>query len=199
MSVPKYNFKDLTGQRFNRLVVQARSENDKHGNAKWICLCDCGGKRITSGVQLRRGECQSCGCYHKDSARAVCLKRTKHGEARLGNTTKEYTTWTAMKSRCLYKKNKFYHYYGGRGIKVCDRWLDSFENFLTDLGRRPSDQHSLDRVDPNGNYEPSNCKWSTDQEQNRNKRYEQILHELVRVKGLLDKYVDRYGELKDAS
>lgn len=192
-------FRDITGVRFNRLVVISRVNNDKHGNSRWKCLCDCGNTIEVLASCLRKLECQSCGCYHKEVAKITVLKRVKHGEARQGKATREYTTWQAMKRRCYAKNDKFYDYYGGRGIKVCDRWLNSYESFLLDMGRRPSDSHSLDRIDPNGNYEPRNCRWATNKEQNRNKRYEQTLYELIKVKQLLARYVEKYGELDDAS
>lgn len=90
----------------------------------------------------------------------------KHGLRK----TKEYAVWLNMRSRCNYEKHKQYSLYGGRGIKICDRWMASFENFYKDMGSRPSDKHSLDRIDNNGNYEPSNCRWATVEEQSFNKR-----------------------------
>jgi len=93
-----------------------------------------------------------------------------HGHNRRGKTTKEYRSWYHMKTRCYNKKRPYWKYYGGRGIKVCDRWKDSFVNFLSDMGNKPTSKHSLDRIDNNGDYSPDNCKWSTSKQQTRNKR-----------------------------
>jgi hypothetical protein len=95
---------------------------------------------------------------------------TIHGCATRKSATKEYGIWAAMKQRCYLQTSTVYEFYGGRGIKVCERWLNSFPNFLEDMGLKPSPKHSLDRIDNNGNYEPNNCKWSTDEQQNRNRR-----------------------------
>ena len=94
----------------------------------------------------------------------------KHGEAGRGRATKEYLTWVHMKHRCRTRKADTYYLYGARGIRVCDRWINSFDDFLADVGRAPSPQHSIDRIDTNGNYEPGNVRWATRSEQQRNKR-----------------------------
>jgi hypothetical protein len=149
--------KDLTGQRFGRLVVERR-EGSIDGQAAWICKCDCGGTKRVRGYQLRSGKTASCGCLWLETI-------TKH---RLCGTP-EYNTWCHMISRCHDSENDSYENYGGRGIVVCDRWRYSFECFLADMGKRPP-KTSLDRVDNSGNYEPGNCRWATRLEQNRNTR-----------------------------
>lgn len=148
---------NLMGQKFGRLTVIEPTEKRK-GGIVWKCVCDCGNKREVSAGILRSGRAISCGCWRR--------KRTvKHGCSRLGFVTPEYRTWYSMKRRCLNSNNKFYKYYGGRGIIVCDRWLNSFENFLEDMGERPNPELSIDRINNDGNYEPNNCRWATQKEQ----------------------------------
>lgn len=117
---------------------------------------------------LIRGFTRSCGCL---GAETRVTSNTTHGHRkRNGNATQVYAAWCSMKNRCHNATADRYDRYGGRGIKICDRWLESFENFLADMGEPPSPQHSLDRIDVNGNYEPSNCRWATQKEQSNNKQ-----------------------------
>ncbi|TQI66244.1 hypothetical protein LY85_0905 [Clostridium sp. KNHs216] len=151
--------RDLSGQRFGRLLVLNRAENTESGQARWVCQCDCGNVKTIRGTHLTTGKIISCGCYNK----AVC---TKHGMS----GTPEYRTYYNMIKRCEYKNDVSYAEYGGRGIRVCPRWRSSFLNFLADMGKRPTDRHSIDRIDVNGNYEPSNCRWAVVETQEHNKR-----------------------------
>lgn len=153
---------DLTGMRFGRLMVIERTQSDSP-HAVWRCKCDCGQERVVIGQNLRRHQQKSCGCLDLE-------RKTIHGAARNGKTTGEYNSWKAMRNRCYRKGNNFYKEYGGRGITVCDRWLHSFENFLADMGERPSPKHSIEREDVNGNYTPENCHWATMSEQIANQR-----------------------------
>lgn len=149
---------DITGDRYGRLTVLGRS--DRKG--RWLCKCDCGRESEPSLGSLRNGSSKSCGCAQRDVASGI--NRT-HGMSR----SSEYRIWAGMRKRCYSKKCKSYIDYGGRGIVVCERW-SKFENFYEDMGQRPSPDHSLDRIDVDGNYEPSNCRWATAGEQARNRR-----------------------------
>jgi len=158
---------NLVGQIFGRLTVISEGERSGKGNyiRNWNCVCDCGGINSITQGSLIRGLTNSCGCIHKE---VMSVVKTTHGESKKGLNSREYRIWSGIKTRCYNTKNKRYNSYGGRGIKVCDRWLNSFEIFLSDMGRRPSTNHSIDRIDVNADYEPSNCKWATTKEQSRN-------------------------------
>lgn len=159
---------DLTNKKFGRLVAIKIYSADKYGRKKWLCVCECGKERVVSSDNLNRGHTISCGCFRDEIRGELSLK---HGQNRKGRTSKEYTAWQLMKSRCYNEFTDMYPIYGGRGIVVCDRWLHSFENFFADMGKKPSSEYSLDRYpDTNGNYEPGNCRWATDDQQRRNKR-----------------------------
>lgn len=150
--------------RFGKLIAIKKVSKGNNGINKWICLCDCGNERITSIECLLRGKTRSCGCLYRESWDT----RMTHGHAI--NKTTEYYAWSSMKQRCYNENKEEYPIYGGRGIKVCDRWRYSFENFLEDMGLKPSPDLSLDRwPDMNGNYEPGNCRWGTTLEQGNNK------------------------------
>lgn len=152
---------DLVNQRFGRLTVLSR--NDEITGIRWDCLCDCGGTACVTTRNLKKDRTKSCGCLQKEVVGS--LRRT-HGLTH----SPEYTVWQLMKDRCSNPKNKDFHSYGGRGISVCDRWVNSFENFLCDMGQKPSCQHSIDRINNNGNYEPNNCRWATPVQQAKNQR-----------------------------
>lgn len=161
--------KELIGQRFGRLLVigLTPSREIASGERRRLCVvrCECGNEAEARPSNLRSGNTTSCGCMHAEmSAAGQC--NFKHG----GSATREYRAWMRMKERCYNPKSKRYEDWGGRGITVCDRWLEGFENFLADMGPRPSPRHSLDRKDNDGNYEPSNCRWATYSEQNLNRR-----------------------------
>jgi len=158
---------DVTGKKFGLLTAIKVVTRDKFGHLSWLCQCDCGKTKSVSVDSLTRGLTTSCGCFRKN-----CLSgRATHGETSNNRVTTEYRSWSSMKARCYNENNKKFPDYGGRGITVCKRWLNSFENFLEDMGRKPTIYHTIDRFpDNDGNYEPTNCRWATDAQQNRNRR-----------------------------
>jgi len=160
-----WNFQDLTGQRFMRLEVKAYA-----GGGRWFCICNCGHIVKARAGDLKRGDTKSCGCLKKEISARI---RTTHGYGSRINIKSEYGIWNQMHQRCKNPKHRYYSNYGGRGIRVCERW-QKFENFLADIGPRPSLNHSLDRIDGNKGYEPGNVKWATKTEQARNQRNNRI-------------------------
>lgn len=154
------NLTPIEGKRFGRLVVLKNTgEKDKFGRYLYLCKCDCGNLKKTTRTMLLSGQCKSCGCYRKYRP-----SRFTH----LMSKTREYRIWGSMVKRCTNPKTKCFPYYGGRGITICDRWR-RFENFFEDMGKCP-EGYSLDRIDTNGNYEPSNCRWVSLKTQSRNRR-----------------------------
>ena len=151
---------DLTGQRFGKLTVISFAGANKWRNMRFNCQCDCGGKSIVSSGDLRKGHTSSCGC----------MERKTHGMSK----TATYLVWNNMIQRCTNLKNKDYKHYGARGISVCERWR-KFKNFFEDMGISPL-KLTIERMDNNGNYESSNCKWATRKEQRANcRRMQEVL------------------------
>lgn len=148
---------DLVKQRFGQLFVLEMAGKNKWGNCRWLCLCNCGQKIIIQGGNLRSSHTRSCGCAH-----------IKHGHNKRGQQSTTYRSWDHMIQRCTNSKDKNYHHYGGRGIKVCRRWM-KFENFLKDMGEQPHGK-SIDRINNNKGYDRFNCKWATQRQQMRNTR-----------------------------
>ena len=175
--------KDLTGQKFGRWTVIEYAGKDEYHNALWLCECDCEDKtrRIVNGNNLRRSISTSCGCYQKELAQAICIKRNTETGAPYARThglskTRIYNIWCDMKSRCYREKDNHYSYYGGRGISVCDEWKSDFMSFYNwAINNGYQEDLTIDRIDFNGNYEPNNCRWATVDEQINNRRYNRMV------------------------
>lgn len=154
--------KDLTGQKFNRLTAISFAGKDSSNNARWLFKCDCGNTVECRGSEVSRGTTKSCGCLVSEKTKE---SNTTHNMSR----TRTYKTWISMRSRCNNPTDKFYEYYGARGITVCKEWDESFEVFYSDMGDQP-DGLSIDRIDNNKGYSKENCRWATSETQQRNKR-----------------------------
>lgn len=179
---------NIEGQRFGRLVAVRPSGKTKHRLSIWECICDCGGTARSTIGNLRGGQSRSCGCWRSEAVKAP----RSHGDARRGGT-KEYIAYRNMIARCGNPLNASYPNYGGRGVSVCERWLSGYSEFLSDVGRAPSSEHSIDRINPHGDYRPDNVRWVTMIDQQRNRRHhvrvtwegrDRILGELCSEHGL---------------
>lgn len=161
---------DLTNKRFGKLLVLSRVGKNSNGNYKWLCKCDCGNEKEILGDSLKSGKTQSCGCLRKQR---ISEANTRHK----GRGTRLHNIWLGMRSRCHSKGHSGFKNYGGRGITVCDEWDDYcvFKDWAISNGY--ADNLTIDRIDVNGNYEPSNCRWVTYKEQAKNKRVNQFLGE----------------------
>jgi hypothetical protein len=164
----------VIGQRFSRLVVLEFVGKSTDHRLLWRCRCDCGNEAIVLGSDLRRQSTRSCGCLRREIAIEKAKQKAQiaktHGHACRNAHSPEYGVWTSMKERCSAPNSKDWPRYGGRGIKVCDEWINDFERFFRDMGPRPSKKHSIDRIDNEKGYEPGNCRWATAIEQASNTR-----------------------------
>lgn len=155
---------DLTGKRFGKLVVIHRVEDYVHPSGErkpmWLCQCDCGERNSVRSHTLKSGFTQSCGCGMAESGK----RKKTHGLSK----SKTYKAWCSIKNRCYNPRCSKFMHYGGKGIKVCPAWLNSFSQFLKDVGIAPTNKHSIDRINTDGDYEPSNCRWAVQSDQMRN-------------------------------
>ena len=164
-------FIDIAGQRFGRLIALKRvGTSNKGGNAIWLCLCSYEGYKTVQANDLKNGHTQSCGCLLKEVTKR---RSTTHGHSSGRKVSPTYLSWRGMKNRCLNSNEPAYKNYGARGITVCERWKQ-FANFLEDMGKVPQG-HQIDRIDNNGNYCKSNCRWTTSEKNNRNRRDNRLI------------------------
>lgn len=160
-------FVDLTGRVFGKLTAISPAGQNKAKQYLWNCICECGGESIVVGSNLIRGNTKACGCVRLTE---IGDRTRKHGMVK----TRIFKIWAGMRKRCLNPKCDSYHLYGGRGIKICERW-DEFDKFYEDMGESYGDHLSLDRIDPDGDYCPENCRWATTKQQNNNRRNNRIV------------------------
>lgn len=160
---------DMAGKKYGALTgVRCVGPHPKNRDMMWLFECSCGANITAHGNEVRRGGVISCSSCAKDKRRQAT---STHGES----NSSEYAAWEAMKRRCNNPNSFGFEHYGGRGISVCNEWIDSFVSFLEDMGRKPSEKHTLDRTDCNGNYNKRNCRWATREEQANNKRNNRII------------------------
>lgn len=155
---------DLSGLKFGRFTVTDKHEIRGRRRSYWLCICECGTTKWVMAQALKSGGTKSCGCLNDESRKASAT----HGATRGGKHSLEYTSWHSMKQRCTNQKNTKFSRYGARGIDICPQWIDNFDQFLCDMGPRPSPKHTLERKDNNRGYSPDNCEWATKAKQNRN-------------------------------
>jgi len=177
---------DLTGNKYGMLTVVCREKNLSDGFTAWRCLCECGNTKIVRGANLKRGSTKSCGCL----SQKLRHERAKHSMS----GTRLYNIWGGIKSRCYRKNQPSYKSYGGRGIKMCTDWKDSFENFSKwALSNGYDESMTIERIDVNGDYCPENCKWIPLSEQARNRR-SNILYEYNGETHCLTEWCERYNK-----
>lgn len=174
---------DISGRRFGRLVVVGFSHRDGRGKSYWNVACDCGATKVVAGYNLGKNV-NSCGCLQ---AEARLTQSKTHGKRK----TKTYNVWAGMKQRCNNPNAPFFDRYGGRGIKVCERWNSSFANFIDDMGECP-DGMTIERIDNNLGYSKSNCKWASKKEQARNRCSNKKIEVDGEVK-TLSEWAEKYG------
>ena len=182
-------FVDITGEKYGRLQVLAKDDASKSKYAMWICKCECGSIVIKRGSSLRSGHTKSCGCLHDElSSKRISAQNETHNMS----NTRPYKIWVDMKKRCSNKKHWAFGHYGGRGIKVCDEWQEFLPFYEWSMANGYADNLTIDRIDNDGDYRPSNCRWATRKEQANNKSNNTI-YEVDGKKHTIRKLSDLYG------
>lgn len=190
---PRKDMSVLIGRTFNRLTITNVSPPTKKGKRFAHCNCVCGNNKLIELWSVTAGVVKSCGCYQREMGAIQGIKNIKHGYCRRLEPRKaEHAIWNMIVQRCTNKKNKQWRDYGGRGIKVCRRWRYSFALFIKDVGPRPTNRHSIERIDNNSHYMPSNCRWALPKEQARNKRNNLIIEYMGR-KQTASAWAEEYG------
>lgn len=187
---------DLSGQKFGKLVVLGYSHNDKRRKSYWLCRCDCGNEVVVSGSNLKSGNTSSCGCVENENRNRLMQSFTEKYHKHGLSDSRIHKIWTHMKERCLNPHCKDYYLYGGRGISVCDEWVgeNGFENFYEwAIANGYSETLTIDRKNVDGNYEPSNCRWSDAKEQANNRR-SNIRYKIGDETKTLAEWCDIYGK-----
>lgn len=167
-SMKKYAVK--IGELFGRITIIKDLGNTKDWRRMVLYKCSCGNVKKSRFDAIYRGMTKSCGCLHSEVVSELMSNNKKHGDNCRGKTSKEYTAWRGMIMRCENINDPRYKFYGGRGIEVCSQWRNSYQQFLQDMGRKPTLKHSIDRINNNGNYSPDNCRWATPTQQSSNTR-----------------------------
>ena len=178
-------FKDLTGLKFGRVLIVSYCGR-RHHSSVWVGRCDCGAEREFASTALLNGTTKSCGCLRRERAGGLSYKHGQCGGENRKRRPPEYKAWEQMRDRCVNEQHVQWKWYGGKGVVVCDEWVNNFEAFIRDVGPRPTAKHTLDRINSNGNYEPSNVRWATWTQQARNRSNNHMVEYQGRLMPLIE-------------